>query len=134
MMLERRRAMRYLAIGAVTLAVLFTAYAAFYAITTPAQQMSPGISGPSSQNLTPPVRGLFRSKELFFIHTEASDPQVAGMLTKMMGPKVFTVPSLAKIPRDLLANVYVFTNGVKGDGPFGFQVDVRRRPRKARSH
>lgn len=58
------------------------------------------------------------------MHTEASDRQVAGMLTRMMGPKVFTVPSLAKIPRDLLANVYVFTNGVRGDGPFGFQVDV----------
>lgn len=42
----------------------------------------------------------------------------------MMGPKVFTVPSLAKIPRELLASVYVFINGVKGDGPFGFQVDV----------
>ncbi len=116
--------MRYLAIGAATLAVLFTAYAVFYAITTPAQQMRPGTSGPSTQNLAPPVRGLYRGKDLFFIHTEASDPQVAAMLTRMMGPKVFTVPRLAKIPRDLLADVYVFTNGVKGDGPFGFQVDV----------
>ena len=116
--------MRSFAIGAVVLAVLFTAYAAFYAVTTPAQQMTPGMGGQSGQNPTPPVRGLYKGKEILFIHTEASDPQVAGMLTRMMGPKVLTVPSLAKIPQDLLADVYVFTNGLKGDGPFGFQVDV----------
>lgn len=113
--------MRPLAISAVAIAVLFTAYAAFYAVTTPAQQMTPGMGG---QNPTPPVKGLYKGKEILFIHTEASDPQVAGMLTRMMGPKVLTVPGLAKIPQDLLADVYVFTNGLKGDGPFGFQVDV----------
>ncbi|MBI4279964.1 MAG: hypothetical protein HY660_16050 [Armatimonadetes bacterium] len=95
-----------------------------YAVTTPAQQMAPGMSGQTGQNPTPPVKGLYRGKELLFIHTEASSPQVAGMLTKMMGPQVFTVPSLAKIPGNLLADVYVFTNGVKGGGPFGFQPDV----------
>jgi hypothetical protein len=113
-----------LAIGAVALAVLFTAYAVFYAVTTPAQQMTPAPSGSAGQNPTPPVKGLYKGKEILFIHTEASDPQVAGMLTQMMGPKVFTVPSLAKISKDLLADVYVFTNGVKGAGPFGFQEDV----------
>jgi hypothetical protein len=46
------------------------------------------------------------------------------MLTMMMGPKVLLVPTLAKIPQDLLADVYVFTSGVKDGGPFGFQPDV----------
>ncbi len=46
------------------------------------------------------------------------------MLTKMMGPKVLVVPSLAKIPRNLLGSVDVFRNGVRGDGPFGYQLDV----------
>src|SRR5229473_3468385 len=49
---------------------------------------------------------------------------LAVMLTMMMGPKVLLVPSLAKIPQDLLGDVYVFTGGVKGGGPFGFQPDV----------
>ncbi len=115
---------RYLAIGAVALAVLLTAYAVFSAVTTPAQQMAPAPSGSTGQNLTPPVKGLYKGKEILFIHTEASDPQVAGMLTQMMGPKVLTVPSMAKISKDLLADVYVFANGVKGGGPFGFQADV----------
>ncbi len=115
---------RDLALGAVVLAVLFTVYAAFYAMTTPAQQMGPGMGGQAVRNSTPPVKGLYKGQSVLFIHTEASDPQVAGMLTRMMGPKVLTVPSLAKIPRALLADVYVFTNGVKGEGPFGFQEDV----------
>src|SRR5574337_149554 len=116
--------MRALAIGAIALAVAFTAYSVFYTITTPAAQTTPGMSGPPGQNRTPPVKGLYKGKAILFIHTEASDPQVAGMLTRMMGPKVLTVPNLAKIPQDLLADVYAFTSGVKGEGPFGFQVDV----------
>ncbi len=115
---------RYLAVGTVALAALFTAYAVFYAVTTPAEQMAPGMSGQPGRNPTPAVKGFYKGKEVLFIHTEASDPQVAGMLTRMMGPKVLTVPSLAKIAPDLLADVYVFTNGVKGGGPFGFQPDV----------
>lgn len=112
--------MRYGAAAAVLVAASFTAYAVFYAITTtPAGQM-----GGMGQNLTPPVKGLYNEGEVQFIHTETSDPQVAAMLTRMMGPKVLVVPSLARVPADLLADVYVFTNGVKGDGPFGFQVDV----------
>jgi hypothetical protein len=41
-----------------------------------------------------------------------------------MGPQVVLVPSLAQAPKSLLADVYVFTNGVKGGGPFGFQADI----------
>lgn len=115
---------RYLAIGAVVLAGLFTAYAVFYSLTTPVQQMGTVAGAPLGRNLTPPVKGLYKGKEVLFIHTETSDPQVASMLTQMMGPKVLVVPSLAKVPVGLLADVYVFTNGVKGEGPFGFQVDV----------
>jgi hypothetical protein len=117
--------MRYLAIGAVTLTALFTGYAVFYAVTTPLlPTAAQGAGMPAAQNLAPPVKGLYKGKEVLFIHTEASDPQVAEMLTMMMGPKVLLVPSLAKIPHDLLADVDVFTNGVKGGGPFGFQADV----------
>ncbi len=85
-----------------------------------AQMMSTG----SMENPTPPVKGFYKDQQVLFIHTEASDPTVALMLTKMMGPKVLVVPSLAKVPRNLLGAVYVFRNGVRGDGPFGYQPDV----------
>jgi hypothetical protein len=38
------------------------------------------------------------------------------------------VPSLANVPADALAQVYVFTNGLTGKGPFGFQSDVFPNP------
>ncbi len=78
----------------------------------------------SSDDLAPLVRGIYEGEDVFFIHTEASDPDVADLLTDMMGPQVVTVPSLAEITQELLRNVYVFTNGVAGGGPMGFQPDV----------
>lgn len=78
----------------------------------------------SVDELAPLVRGLYDGEELFFIHTEASDPDVATLLTDMMGPEVIVVPSLAEIDEDILAYVYVFTNGLSGMGPMGFQPDV----------
>lgn len=72
----------------------------------------------------PSVKGFYNGQEILFIHTEASDTQVASMLTMMMNSPVILVPSLKDIPTSSLGDVYVFTNGVEGDGPFGFQPDV----------
>jgi len=66
--------------------------------------------------------------EIYFVHTEASDPGVAEKLTGMMESPVILVPSLANVPDEALANVYVFTNGIEGMGPFGFQSDVFDNP------
>ena len=63
-------------------------------------------------------------KEIFFVHTEASDEGVAKLLSDMMSSPVLYVPALAKTPDEALANVYVFDNGLEGMGPFGFQADV----------
>ena len=76
----------------------------------------------------PPVRGYMEGKEIRFIHTEASDAKVAELLTDMMGSPVLVVPSLAQAPNATLANVYVFTNGIRGEGPFRFQPDVFDNP------
>ena len=67
-------------------------------------------------------------KEIFFVHTEASDADVAQLLTDMMSSPVLHVPSLADVPADVLADVYVFDNGLEGMGPFGFQADVFDNP------
>ncbi|NPV76309.1 MAG: hypothetical protein HPY59_08015 [Anaerolineae bacterium] len=67
-------------------------------------------------------------EEIYFMHTEASDPDVAALLTKMMDSPVLEVPALAQAPDALLANVYVFENGLKGMGPLGFQPDVFDQP------
>ena len=76
----------------------------------------------------PAGRAYAEGKEIYFTHTEASDPAIAETLTNMMKSPVLHVPSLANVPAESLANVYVFENGVTGDGPLGFQPDVFNNP------
>ena len=76
----------------------------------------------------PAGRAYAEGKEIYFTHTEASDPAIAEKLTNMMKSPVLYVPSLAKVTEDSLANVYVFENGVTGKGPLGFQPDVFNNP------
>ena len=75
----------------------------------------------------PTVAGYAHGQAVEFVHTEASDPQVAAMLGQMMGSPVVVVPELADVPDAVLGNVFVFHNGPQPDGPrgpFGFQPDV----------
>jgi hypothetical protein len=68
----------------------------------------------------PPVHGFVDGEPILFIHTEISDAAVAKILTDMMGGSpVPVVPSLALAPPEMLAPVYVFTNGYSGAGPMG---------------
>jgi hypothetical protein len=88
---------------------------------------APKQSGPAKAEL-PAGKAWSEGKQIYFIHTEASDAGVAEKLTNMMKSPVLIVPSLADMPEESLANVYAFTNGVKGTGPFGFQPDVFDNP------
>lgn len=92
------------------------------------QEMPMGPEMPMGQPMAgptiPPVQGFAQGQEILFIHTEASDPAVARMLTDMMGSPVLVVPRLADAPELALARVFVFTNGVPGGGPMNFQADV----------
>ncbi len=72
----------------------------------------------------PPVDGYLDGQAVRFIHTEASDPKVAELLTEMKGSPVIVVPALARVADEVLGNVFVFTNGVSGNGPFEYQNDV----------
>ncbi len=97
---------------AVIVASLFTGYVVAYAL-------KPAV---------PNVKGYLAGKEILFQHTEVSDPKVAELLTEMMRSPVLVVPALAQAPPGLLANVYVFKNGVRGGGPFKYQPDVFDHP------
>ena len=88
---------------------------------------APQQSGPAKAEL-PAGKAYAEGNEIYFVHTEASDAGVAEKLTIMMKSPVMFVPSLAAVPDESLANVYVFTNGIEGKGPFGFQADVFDNP------
>lgn len=76
----------------------------------------------------PAGKAFAEGKEIYFVHTEASNSDIATLLTDMMSSPVLYVPSLAQTPAELLANVYVFDNGIEGSGPLGFQEDVFDNP------
>jgi len=76
----------------------------------------------------PPGRAYLDGQEIYFIHTEVSDAEVAKLLSGMMNSPVIHVPALSQVPASALADVYVFKNGVKGMGPLGFQPDVFDNP------
>jgi hypothetical protein len=78
--------------------------------------------------VVPAGRAYADGGEIYFIHTEASDADIAELLSEMMSSPVLHVPALAETPDSLLANVYVFTNGSEGMGPLGFQPDVFDNP------
>ncbi len=88
---------------------------------------APQQSGPAKAEL-PAGKAYAEGKEIYFVHTEASDAGVAEKLTNMMKSPVVLVPSLADVPDESLANVYAFTNGMQGSGPFGFQPDIFDNP------
>ena len=76
----------------------------------------------------PAGKAYAEDKEIYFVHTEASDQKIAETLTNMMKSPVFYVPALANVPKELTARVFVFENGIAGDGPMGFQPDVFDNP------
>jgi len=72
----------------------------------------------------PLLKGYVNGKEMFVIATDASDKKTSDLITNKTGFKANVAPILSKIPADVLAQIYVFKNGIKGDGLFGFQSPV----------
>lgn len=100
---------------------------------TPTALSIPAQSGSMQMDMSevptvPAGKAYAEGQEIRFIHTEVSDPDIAKVLSDMMGSPVLVVPSLADAPQEMLAKVYVFTNGIQGMGPLGFQPDVFDNP------
>ena len=51
--------------------------------------------------VVPPVAGYSEGEKILFLHTEASDTEIAKILTEMMGSPVLVVPSLAMAPKEI---------------------------------
>jgi len=128
--------MKRLSTIAILTAVAFTGYViGFYVqpAAAPGGGMGKPMGGmaPADAPVVPPVTGYVDGKRILFLHTETSDPKIAKILTDMMGSPVLVVPSLGKAPEEMLARVYVYTNGVKPEGPrgpLGLQPDVFESP------
>jgi hypothetical protein len=72
----------------------------------------------------PVVTGWVDGEPVDYLLQEVSDPGVAKMLRDLTGFDVQVVEELADVPKDALATLYLFMNGVEGPNPFGFQMNV----------
>ena len=96
--------------------------------TVPTKSAPPGsvlkLSDANLPIVIPLTRGLYDGKDIFYITTEASDSDIASMVSKFTNFPVTFAPALAKAPDSSLAQIYIFKNGVKGTGVLGFQPNV----------
>ncbi len=123
--MERNHDMTRNLIVTALVALLMAGFVLAYTLLNPARaQMNEGMSMTIEGPIIPPVRAYYDGEEVLFMHTETSDADTAALLSDMMGSPVLVVPQLANVPEDALAKVYVFTNGVEGEGPLGFQPDI----------
>ena len=82
----------------------------------------------SAKAEVPVDKGYAEGKEIYFTHTEASNSELAEKMAAGMKSPVLYVPMLAHVPEHVLANVYMFTNGVKGASMSGLQPSVFDNP------
>jgi hypothetical protein len=69
-------------------------------------------------------QGYYMGKAVYYIITDSSDSAHADIITKNQGWKVNLAPLLANATEDALSKTYMFTNGVPGDGVYGFQGEI----------
>lgn len=78
---------------------------------------------PAARNF-PIITGWYDGEPVDYILAEISDPDVAELMTMKTGFPVPVLTSLKDTPDSLLANLYLFMNGVAGPNPFDFQPNV----------
>jgi hypothetical protein len=72
----------------------------------------------------PLMKGYENGNEIFFIATDASDEKTAAMITNKTGFKANFAVILTQTPEASRNQIYAFTNGIAGNGTFGFQLPV----------
>src|SRR5918992_2007263 len=92
------------------------------------QQQEPGsilkLSRASIPMDIPLSKGYIDGNIAYFIATDASDKQAVSSITNNTGFPVNYAPLLAQTPNSSRGQGYVFTNGIQGEGPNGFQIPV----------
>ena len=68
--------------------------------------------------------GYYEGEAVYYIITDASEQTHADVITEQQGWKVELAPLLAQAPDSALSPVYLFTNGISGDGVHGYQSQI----------
>jgi len=74
--------------------------------------------------IIPMHNGTFEGQSVSYIITDSNDQTLADLITEKQGWKVELAPPLSNTPEAALQTVYMFTDGVEGDGIHGYQDEV----------
>ena len=72
----------------------------------------------------PMHKGIYEGNQVLYIITDGSDEDYAKTLSEKQGWNVELATTIANIPDDALQKLFIFKNGIKGDGIYGFQDEV----------
>lgn len=88
------------------------------------KELSLKLSNSNIPIIIPMHKGNVNSNSTFYIITDSSDKDFAEQITEKQNWKVELAPPLGNITESALQKIFVFTNGITGDGIYGFQADV----------
>ena len=72
----------------------------------------------------PMHKGIYGGSQVLYIITDGSDEDYTKTLTEKQGWNVELATSISKVPEKALEQLFIFKNGIKGDGIYGFQDEV----------
>ena len=72
----------------------------------------------------PMHKGIYEGNQILYIITDGSDEDYAKTLSEKQGWNVELASVIADVPEETLQTLFIFKNGVKGDGIYGFQDEV----------
>ncbi|HYL66346.1 MAG TPA: hypothetical protein VEU72_04270 [Nitrosopumilaceae archaeon] len=87
-------------------------------------QSSLKLSSASVSAKIPMHMGFFNTSPVYYIITDTNDKKSATVISEKQKWKVGNSPILSNLPKESLGKVYLFDNGIMGNGINGFQNDV----------
>jgi len=72
----------------------------------------------------PMHKGIYDGNQVLYIMTDASDEDYAKIISEKQGWNMELAPPLGNVPENTLQKLFIFKNGIKGDGIYGFQNEV----------
>ena len=72
----------------------------------------------------PMHKGIYGGNQILYIITDGSDEDYAKILSEKQGWNVELAPAISNVPEETLQKLFIFKNGIEGNGIYGFQDEV----------
>lgn len=88
------------------------------------QEISSLLSRTNVPATIPMHKGIYEGNQVLYIITDGSDENYTKIISEKQEWNVELASVLADVPKNALQKLFIFKNGVKGDGIYGFQDEV----------